>query len=190
MSYYKKHNHKKEERSMEHIDREVKEILGGGKKMKRVVFFNGTFDGINAGHVRAIQEVVKKYAYYCGSESCNCTTPPELIVGVNSDALVNWMIGSDKKSQNVLALPYAQRAEIVFGIKGVTKVIETHEPSALNYLKKYNADVYVLTEEWKDAQKDAIEWMLANGKTIHYSPRYEDIYCNSQIRRRIIEGNS
>jgi len=142
----------------------------------KVIFFQGTFDGINAGHCRAIQELKKKYPQ------------ARLVMGLNADSLVNWMIGAGKKSQKRLVLPSAQRKEILESIKGVDEVIECHEPSALRYLQELKADIYVLTEEWKAAQKEAIDWITTQKGEIVFSPRYPDIYCNSDIRRRIAEG--
>ena len=147
--------------------------LGAVKETTKVVFFQGTFDGINAGHIRAIQAIAKL---------------GRLVIGLNSDSLINWMIGHGDKSQPQLILPFVQRKEVFEGIKGVDEVIEVHEPSALRYLQQLKADIYVLTEEWAISQLEAIKWIEANGGQVVFSPRYSDIYCNSDIRRRIIEG--
>ena len=142
----------------------------------KIVFFNGSFDGINAGHVRAMGEIKEKYS---GSR---------LIIGLNSDALMEWMIASGCKSQDRLVLPFDQRREILSHVREVDEIVETHEPQAIRQLQALNADVYVLTEEWTEAQKPAIDWIRAKGGEVYYSPRYEDILCNSDIRRRIIGG--
>lgn len=148
-------------------------------KNKRVVFFNGSFDMINVGHDRAFR-LAKKQGDY-------------LIVGLNSDSLLSWMIGMHAKKQGQIVLPYSQRRELlqVYIDAGIIdEIIQTHEPGAYNYLVKYDADVYVLTEEWKHANQMAIDWITAKGGKVVYSPRWDDILCNSDIRKKIIEGAS
>ena len=128
------------------------------------VFFNGSFDILNVGHVRAI-----KHAQSLGT----------LFLGVNSDELMMWF-----KREPII--PFVQRAEMLRALlRDGDMLIETHEPAAINYLKKYNCDVYMLTEEWKDAQKPAISYIEERGGQVVYSPRYDDIYDCTTIRKRV-----
>lgn len=130
------------------------------------VFFNGSFDIINAGHVRAI-----KHAQSLGP----------IVLGVNSDELMAWF-----KREPII--PWEQRAEILQAmLRPEDTLIKTHEPAAINYLKMYGCNIYILTEEWKDAQKPAIEYIEKLGGQVIYSPRYEDIYDCTTIRQRVYE---
>lgn len=135
----------------------------------KVGFFQGTFDILNAGHVRA---------FALAKSHCDV-----LVVGLNSDELVR----RDKNREPIL--PYAQRKEIIQALKPVDLVIPCRYELAMPYLEMLSADVFVLTEEWKERHLDSgIAWIEAKGGKIVYSPRWEDIYCSSDIRRRVIEG--
>ncbi len=139
--------------------------------MKKV-FFQGTFDGINAGHSRVIQHLAEM---------------GKLVIGLNSDSLVNWMIGAGPKNQDKLILPFKERKEILsLGYPTyISEIIECDEPSALRYLQRLKADIYALTREWEKAQKDAIDWMKIEGGEIIFTERYPDVMCNTDIRERI-----
>ncbi len=135
----------------------------------RTVFFQGTFDILNAGHVRAF-----KIARAKGDR---------LIVGLNSDSLVRWF----KLREPIL--PFRQRREILQSIKWIDQVVECNEPHAIRYVTVFNVDVYVLTEEWEGQQREAIEYMREKGGTVYFSPRYEDIFDSSTIRARVVTIN-
>lgn len=130
------------------------------------VFFNGSFDILNVGHIRAI-----RHAQSLGT----------LFLGVNSDELMAWF-----KREPII--PFVQRAEMLKALlREGDMLIETHEPAAVNYLKRYDCDVYMLTEEWKDAQKPAIDYIKERGGQIVFSPRYPDIFDCTTIRKRVYD---
>jgi len=137
------------------------------KHAKRLVFFQGAYDLINAGHIRAIK-LAKKQGDY-------------LVIGLNSDELMSWY-----KREPIV--PYNQRAEIIDSIKWVDEIIECHEPSAFRYLKQLKAKVYVLTDEWKEQQKKSIKYIESIGGQVVFSPRWSDILCSTDLRAKIIEG--
>ena len=128
------------------------------------VFFQGTFDILNVGHIRAFRIAASKGAY--------------LVVGLNSDSLIRWYKGREP------VMPYEERKEIVESIAGVHEVVKCDVPFARNYLESLDVDVYVLTEEWKDQQKEAIDWMSETGKEVVFAPRWDGI-SSTEIRRRL-----
>ena len=132
----------------------------------KIVFFQGTFDLLNVGHIRAFK--------VAGSKG------DRLVVGLNSDSLIRWF----KLREPIL--PFVQRREILEGIKGINQIVECHEPQAIRYLKRYHADVYVLADEWESQQREAIAYMKENGGVVYFSPRYEDIFDSSMIRARVV----
>lgn len=134
----------------------------------KIVFFQGAFDILNAGHVRALKNAKAEGDY--------------LIVGLNSDSLMRWY-----KRKPIV--PFEQRKEILEGIKWLDRIIECHEPAAIVYLKRFDVSVYVLTEEWEEAQQEAIEWMEENGGKVVFSPRYPDILDSTAIRQRAKESS-
>lgn len=74
------------------------------------------------------------------------------------------------------------------GLKGVDRVIECHEPQAISYLRRFDVSVYVVTEEWKEQQQEAIEWINARKGLVIYSPRFPDIFDTTTIRNRVKES--
>lgn len=136
----------------------------------KLIFFQGTFDILNAGHVRAFK-LAKSHG-------------DVLVVGLNTDELVR----RDKERDPIL--PYTQRKEIIEAIRWVDMVIPCDEELALPYLEGLDADVFVLTEEWKDRHLDTgIAFIEAKGGEVVYSPRWPDILCSSDIRARVIAGS-
>lgn len=130
----------------------------------KIVFFQGAFDLLNAGHVRAFR-LSKEYGN-------------KLIVGLNSDQLMRWY-----KREPII--PFIQRREILAGIRYIDDIVECHEPAAVRYLRQTKANVYVLTEEWKEQQKEAIDYIKSVGGKVVYMPRFADIYDSTTIRERI-----
>ena len=137
---------------------------------KKKIFFQGSWDIINAGHVRAIK-LAKSYGDI-------------LVIGINTDDLIR----RDKKREPIL--PYNQRKEIIEAIKWVDSVIPCDQENALPYLKMLDADVFVLTREWEERHKHAgIQWIRDKGGKVVFSIRWKDIFCSSDIRKRIKDAS-
>jgi len=138
--------------------------------MKRV-FFQGTFDIINAGHIRAFK-LAKEQGDF-------------LIVGLNSDDIIR----NDKGREPIM--PFEQRKEVLEAIRHIDQVVPCTGIYALPYLRAYEAEVFVTIEEWKERQAEAIDWIIAKGGEIYtppYFPHDGVTLSSSDIRRRIIEG--
>lgn len=136
--------------------------------MQKLVFFQGSFDILNAGHVRAFA-LAKLHG-------------DTLVVGLNTDELI------ERDKNRKVILPYEQRKEIIESLKPVDLVIPCDQELALPYLVALNADVFVLTKEWEERHKDTgIKYMQGKGGEIVFSPRWPDIMCSSDIRRKVIE---
>ena len=134
--------------------------------MKKIVFFQGTFDIVNTGHIRAF-ELAKSYGDI-------------LVVGLNTDELVS-------RDKHEPYLPYSQRREIVEANENVDIVIPCDDEQALPYLKMLDADVFVLTKEWEERHRETgIRWMNEKGGEVVFSPRWDDIECSSDIRAEVI----
>jgi len=135
--------------------------------MKKV-FFQGSFDILNAGHVRAIKRARGLGDY--------------LVIALNTDELY-------KKYKNHLGviIPFEQRKEILEGLKWVDEVIPISTFSPLRELQELDIDVYVLTKEWLKTKEKELAYMKEKGGQISWSPRYADIMCCTDIRRRIRE---
>jgi len=143
--------------------------------MKKV-FFQGAFDILNYGHIRAI-EAAKQQGDY-------------LIIGLNTDELIR-----DYKNREVI-LPYEHRKVILEAIKWVDKVVPAREVSPLDLLRRLDIYVYIIGTEWKGTKMKEIAYMKSKGGQVVFTPRYKGTICSSDIRRRIakqalsLKGNS
>lgn len=94
------------------------------RRNKKVVFTNGCFDIIHAGHVRYLT-AAKNFG-------------DVLIVGLNSDSSVRKLKGASRPINN-----QADRAEVLLALKPVDYVIIFDELTAENLIAKVKPDIYV-----------------------------------------------
>jgi rfaE bifunctional protein nucleotidyltransferase chain/domain len=114
------------------VDRStIREIISDVKSSgKKVVFTNGCFDLIHAGHVRYLAE-----ARGLGDV---------LVIGLNSDASV-----SSIKPGRPLT-PEDQRAEVLAALESVDYVVLFSEDTPYNLIKDVRPDVLVKGADWKE----------------------------------------
>ena len=91
---------------------------------RKIVFTNGCFDIVHAGHVNYLQQ-----AKACGDY---------LILGLNSDASVQRLKGPQRPLNNEL-----DRAEVIGALKAVDAVVLFEEQTAEALIAKVKPDVYV-----------------------------------------------
>jgi rfaE bifunctional protein nucleotidyltransferase chain/domain len=134
------------------------------------VFFQGTFDLLNYGHVRAFEDAKKQGDY--------------LIVALNTDDLIRRY----KKREPIL--PYEQREVILKAVRFIDEVIPVDEFSPLELLKKHNINVYVIGNEWKASKVKEINYMKSIGGKVFFTPEYDGVIHSSEIRRRCVQDAS
>jgi D-beta-D-heptose 7-phosphate kinase / D-beta-D-heptose 1-phosphate adenosyltransferase len=100
------------------------------KKGKRVVFTNGCFDLLHAGHVRYLEQ-----ARSLGDA---------LIVAVNSDASVRALKGPRRP-----ILPIDERTEILSGLGCIDYITVFDDPTPLALISLLRPDVLVKGGDWK-----------------------------------------
>jgi D-beta-D-heptose 7-phosphate kinase/D-beta-D-heptose 1-phosphate adenosyltransferase len=98
---------------------------------RRVVFTNGCFDILHAGHVRYLQAARRE--------------GDVLIVGLNSDASVRTLKGADRPIH-----PEADRVEVLSGLACVDHVVVFGEDTPLALIERIQPDVLVKGEDWRD----------------------------------------
>lgn len=91
---------------------------------KKIVFTNGCFDIIHAGHVRYLT-TAKNFG-------------DVLIVGLNTDESVRRLKGSSRPINN-----QNDRAEVLLGLKAVDHVIFFGEATAENLIAEVKPNIYV-----------------------------------------------
>ncbi|MDA8158383.1 MAG: D-glycero-beta-D-manno-heptose 1-phosphate adenylyltransferase [Deltaproteobacteria bacterium] len=111
----------------ENIKKELSELK---KKSKKIVFTNGCFDIIHAGHISYLNE-----AKALGDI---------LIVGLNSDKSVRRLKGADRPVVNE-----RDRAYILANLKPVDYVVIFDEDTPYELIKEINPDVLVKGADYK-----------------------------------------
>src|SRR3989338_11563833 len=94
----------------------LKTILRSSRKKKTVVFTNGCFDIIHAGHVRYL-----KKARSLGDI---------LVVGLNSDSSVKAIKGPERP-----IVPERERAEVLGALSFVDYIVLFREPTPISLIK-------------------------------------------------------
>jgi rfaE bifunctional protein nucleotidyltransferase chain/domain len=126
----------------------ISELVGIRKtlkqKMEKVVFTNGCFDIIHAGHVDYLSK-----AKACGDI---------LIVGLNSDSSVREI-----KGKNRPILSENERAFILSQLKPVDYVVLFNEPTPLQLIEQLIPDVLVKGADWAKENIVGREIVESNG---------------------------
>lgn len=118
---------------------------------RRIVFTNGCFDVLHAGHVNYL-----RYARSCGER---------LIVGLNSDASVKRLKGP-KRPVN----PLEDRALVLAALEMVDAVVDFGEDTPAKIIERVTPDVLVKGEDWRDKGVVGAEWVEAHGGRVVLAP--------------------
>ena len=118
---------------------------------RRVVFTNGCFDVLHAGHVSYL-----RYARSCGDR---------LIVGINSDASVARLKGPTRP---VNAL--ADRALVLASLEMVDAVVDFEADTPAELIERITPDVLVKGEDWRDKGVVGAEWVEKHGGRVVLAP--------------------
>jgi D-glycero-beta-D-manno-heptose 1-phosphate adenylyltransferase len=101
------------------------------RRESRIVFTNGCFDILHAGHVRYLSQA-RSYGEI-------------LVVGLNSDKSIK-MIKGEKRP----IIPEMQRAEVLAGLWCVDYVTFFHEPDPLILIEKLQPDILIKGADWAE----------------------------------------
>lgn len=108
----------------------IKKICDGLRKDgKKIVFTNGCFDILHAGHVRYLKQAKK--------------LGDVLVVGLNSDASVSGIKPGRPVNRQ------KNRAEVLSGLASVDYVVIFNEKTPYNLIKAVRPDVLVKGGDWK-----------------------------------------
>lgn len=107
----------------------LKTILRSSRKKKTIVFTNGCFDIIHAGHVRYLKKAKSLGDF--------------LVVGLNSDSSVKKIKGEKRP-----IVPQKERAEVLSGLEAVDYVVLFNEPTPIKLIKAVLPDVLVKGADW------------------------------------------
>jgi len=118
---------------------------------KRVVFTNGCFDILHAGHV----------AYLRAARAQG----DALVVGVNDDASVRRLKGAERPIN-----PLADRMTVLAALEMVDAVVSFPEDTPLALIQALTPDVLVKGEDWRDKGVVGREWVERHGGKVVLAP--------------------
>lgn len=139
----------------------VDNLRGSGKS---IVFTNGCFDILHAGHVRYL--------------TAANTLGDVLIVGLNSDKSVKSIKGEKRP-----IVCQKQRAEVLAGLGCVDYVTLFDEPDPLKLIYIIKPDVLVKGDDWSEDNIIGAEYVKAGGGKIIRIPFAYDISTTDIIRK-------
>jgi rfaE bifunctional protein nucleotidyltransferase chain/domain len=118
---------------------------------KRVVFTNGVFDVLHAGHV--------EYLAWARAQG------DALILGLNGDAGVRANKGAKRP-----IVPFVDRARLLCALRSVDIVVGFDERTPEALLEKIRPDVHVKSEQYREEDLPERSVVLAHGGIIALAP--------------------
>ena len=116
---------------------------------KKIVFTNGCFDILHAGHVRYLKES-KKFGDI-------------LIVGLNSDVSVKKIKGESRPIN-----PEMDRAEVLAGLEAVNYIVLFDETSPVKLLEEIKPDIYTKGADYTVETLPEAKTVLSYGGKIEF----------------------
>lgn len=132
----------------------------------RVVFTNGVFDVLHAGHV----------AYLEWARAQGDT----LLVGLNTDDSVRCIKGESRP-----IVPYAQRARVLDALRCVNAVVGFSERTPETVLDVIRPDVHVKSAQYREDELPERDVVLRHGGIIRLAPHVRGVSTTDTIARII-----
>jgi len=134
---------------------------------KKVVFTNGCFDVLHAGHLRYLQKARK--------------LGDVLFIGLNSDASVKRLKGNSRP-----IIQCMERAELLLGFSCVDHVIVFEEDTPENLIKIVNPQILVKGGDWDVKDIVGSTHVIKNGGSVK-TIEYEEGHSTSEIIEKIVQ---
>jgi rfaE bifunctional protein nucleotidyltransferase chain/domain len=131
---------------------------------KRVVFTNGCFDILHAGHV--------EYLAWAREQG------DALIVGLNEDDSVRRIKGPARP-----IVPFAERARMLAALRSVDAVVGFGERTPEVLLDKLRPDVHVKSSQYREDELPERDVVLQHGGAIKLAPHVEGVSTTDLIAR-------
>ncbi len=146
---------------------ELKELLGLLEKVrgkKKIVFTNGCFDILHAGHADYLNKAK--------------SLGDILVVGINSDASVRRIKGEKRP-----ILPQQMRAYLLDNLKPVDYVVIFEEDTPLELIKVIKPDVLVKGADWDLERIVGADFVLSYGGRVERIAFAFDISTSKVVER-------
>jgi rfaE bifunctional protein nucleotidyltransferase chain/domain len=150
-------------------DKLATELDGFRKSGKKVVFTNGCFDILHAGHVRYLAAARAKGDL--------------LVVGLNTDASVRLIKGEKRP-----VVHQNHRAEVLASLGCVDYVVLFDAPQPSELIQKLKPDVLVKGADWSQETIVGSDFVKSNGGRVVRIPLVPDI-STSRIIEKILKLN-
>ncbi len=137
------------------------------KSGKSIVFTNGCFDILHAGHVRYLTEAKSKGDI--------------LVLGLNSDKSVRLIKGEKRP-----VVCHDQRAEVLAGLWCVDFITVFDEPDPLELIQTIKPDILIKGADWSEENIIGSDFVKANGGKVERISVVPDI-STSRIIQDIIQ---
>ncbi|MFH2047687.1 MAG: D-glycero-beta-D-manno-heptose 1-phosphate adenylyltransferase [Pseudomonadota bacterium] len=147
--------------TQEELAREINRLKKAGKK---IVFTNGCFDILHAGHVRYLVAAKKEGDI--------------LVLGLNSDKSVKSIKGDKRPIVSQML-----RAEVLSGLSCVDYVTFFDEPDPLNLIKDVLPDILVKGNDWAEENIIGADFVKANGGKVVRVSMVPGISTSSIIKK-------
>jgi D-glycero-beta-D-manno-heptose 1-phosphate adenylyltransferase len=146
--------------------RELAAAVAADRRAGRaIVFTNGCFDLIHAGHVRTLREARR--------------LGDRLVVGVNSDASVRRL----GKGPERPVLPEAERAEVLAALEPVDYVAIFEEDTPLELVRAVEPDVLVKGGDWSEETIVGGDLVKARGGRVASLPYHPGLSTTDLVRK-------
>ena len=116
---------------------------------KTIVFTNGCFDILHAGHVRYLKESKSK--------------GDVLIVGLNSDSSIKKIKGESRPINNE-----QDRAEVLSALENVNYIIVFNETTPVKLLDKIKPDIYTKGADYTIETLPEADTVIKNGGRVEF----------------------
>jgi D-beta-D-heptose 7-phosphate kinase / D-beta-D-heptose 1-phosphate adenosyltransferase len=131
---------------------------------QRIVFTNGCFDVLHAGHVQYLQEARQQGDL--------------LIVGVNTDTTVRQLKGPTRPINNLDA-----RVAVLAGLSAVDYVTVFDTATPLELIKEVKPDVLVKGADYRADEVVGADFVKSHGGRVHLVPLREGLSSTSILRK-------
>ena len=121
---------------------------------KTIVFTNGCFDILHAGHVRYLKESKSK--------------GDVLIVGLNSDSSIKKIKGESRPINNE-----QDRTEVLSALENVNYIIVFNETTPVKLLDKIKPDIYTKGADYTIETLPEAETVIKNGGRVEFIKHVE-----------------
>ncbi len=144
--------------------KELLELLEKVRGKKKIVFTNGCFDILHAGHADYLNKAK--------------SLGDILVVGINSDASVRRIKGEKRP-----IMPQQMRAYLLDNLKPVDYVVIFEEDTPLELIKAIKPDVLVKGADWDLERIVGADFVLSYGGRVERIPFSFDISTSKVIER-------